>query len=232
MEENNKQQTDLIKERFISYYTRRFPSDLKSFYYIQSDFGDRTYPFVLGMTSGDNAKSKRRSMKWEDIEHFHRFSVSVFFTSMCSQVIGRLYGWLQMENFMRASGWQFEVKRGRQIKKITGRPMLNCGMGGLMHPIRVIAESGLYPKENKDRYVEVLQVATEYLKKDFLDFFTGQAENLNINAYRQLCAVVIPQEVVSEFQAQVSLYEAYIGNPEEVRFESTYVEYPSQRNRP
>ena len=109
--------------------------------------------------------------------------------------------------------------------------MLNCGLGGLMHPIRVICESGLYPIENKDRYVDVFHVATEYLKEDFLDFFSGHAANFNDRAYRQLCDVVIPQEVASEFQAQAALYEAYIGNPE-VRFDSTYVLYPIILNHP
>ena len=137
------------------------------------------------------------------------FSVSVFFTSMCSQVIGKLYGWFQMENFMRASG----------------RPMLNCGMGGLMHPIQVIFESELYPEQIEERYYDVLHVATEYLEADCLDFFSGHVANLNSNAYRQLYDVVIPQEVAQEFQAQVSLYESWIGDPA-IGYQDVYVKHP------
>lgn len=215
MKEINKQLSDQIQERFISYYTRMFPSDLKSFYDIRNDFGDRTYPFVLSMACDEHSNTHRRSMKWDGIDHFNMFSVSVFFTSMCTQVIGKLYGWFQMENFMRASGW----------------PMLNCGMGGLMHPIQVISESNLNPKENIEGYVDVLHVASEYLAADFLDFFSGHAANLNSNAYHQLCDVVIPQEVASEFQKQVVLYEAWISNPE-VRCESIYVKFPEIHNHP
>ena len=162
MKENKQQLSDQIQERFISYYTRRFPSDLKSFYDIRRDFGDRTYPFVLSMACNEHSNTHRRFMKWDDNDHFYMFSVSVFFTSMCTQVIGKLYGWFQMENFMRASGW----------------PMLNCGMGGLMHPICVISESDLNPKENIERYVDVLYAASEYLAADFLDFFSGHGISL------------------------------------------------------
>lgn len=213
--EQNKQLSDQIQDRFISYYTRKFSSDLKSFYDIRGDFGDRTYPFVLSMTCNDFSNPHRRSMKWENKDHFNMFSVSVFFTSMCSQVIGHLYGWFQMENFMRASGW----------------PMLNCGMGGLMHPINVICESDLDPKEDKDGYFDILHAASKYLEADFLDFFSGHAANLNSRAYRELCEVVIPSEIAAEFQTQVSLYEAFIGNPE-VRYKGTYVKYPEIRNHP
>ena len=215
MKENNKQLSNRIHDLFVSYYTKRFSSDLKSFYDIRNDFGDGSYPFVLMMTCGEHSNTHRKSMKWDDIVHFYMFSVAVFFTSMCSQVIGRLYGWFQMENFLRASGW----------------PMLNCGMGGLMHPIVVIEDSMLYPKEDKDRYYDILHVASDYLEADFLDFFSGHAANLNSNAYRQLCDIVIPQEVASEFQTQVSLYEAYIGNPE-IWFQGIYVKYPEIHNRP
>ena len=203
----------ITKESFASYYKGRFPSDLESYYDIGSC--EESYPFVVKGECDEYFNTKRLSMKWKDIDHFYMFSVAVFFTSMCSQVIGRLYGWFQMENFLRASGW----------------PMLNCGMGGLMHPIAVIGDSNLYPKEDKDRYYDILHVASEYLKADFLDFFSGHAANLNSNAYRQLCDIVIPQDVASEFQTQVSLYEAYIDN-HEVRCESTYVKYPRIRNNP
>lgn len=215
MKEDNKRLSDQIQERFISYYTRRFPSDIKSFYDIRNDFGDRSYPFVLSMACDKHSNTKRLSMKWDDNDHFYMFSVSVFFTSMCTQVIGRLYGWFQMENFMRASGW----------------PMLNCGMGGLMHPVSVIQESKLIPQQIEARYYDILHAASEYLEADFLDFFSGHAANLNSNAYRQLCDVVIPQEVSKEFQAQVALYKAWIANPD-IRFQGIYVKYPEIRNHP
>lgn len=77
-----KQQT---KERFVSYYTGRFSSDLKRYYDIKNDFGDRTYPFVLSMASDNHVNTQRPSMRWEGVDHFNMFSVSVYFMSMCQR---------------------------------------------------------------------------------------------------------------------------------------------------
>ena len=126
-------------ESFVSYYTTRFESDLRTFYDISNDFGDRTYPFVLEMPCRVT-NLRRKDMVWDDLNHYYMFSAAVFYMSMCTQIIGRMYGWHQMENFMRASGW----------------PMLSCGMGGLMHPIQVMWESELYPISSDDSYTETL----------------------------------------------------------------------------
>ena len=212
MTTNQKQQT---KERFISYYTGRFSSDLQRYYDIKKDFGDRTYPFVLSVANDNYMNTRRSSMRWEGIDHFNMFSVSVFFMSMCTQVIGKLYGWLQMENFMRASGW----------------PMLNCGMGGLMHPVQVILESKLYPQQVDAGYYDVLHVASEYLFADFLDFLSGHANNLNPSAYRQLYDIVVIRDVAAEMQAQVALFEAWLDD-HTTNYPSIYVKFPHIKNHP
>ena len=208
--------THINREMFIRYYTNRFSDDLKQYYDITMDFGDKTYPFVLNMACFNMSNTRRLSMQWDNLSHFYMFSVSVYFMSLCTQVIGKLFGWHQMENFMRASGW----------------PMLNCGMGGLMHPIQVIFESELYPQRVDVRYFEILHTAEDYLIEDFLDFLKGNAANLNTVAYKKLCDDIRDIDTVAhEIKAQTNLFECWIGDPD-TKYPGSYVKYPDVRNNP
>ena len=195
-------------ESFVSYYTTRFESDLRTFYDISNDFGDRTYPFVLEMPCRVT-NLRRKDMVWDDLNHYYMFSAAVFYMSMCTQIIGRMYGWHQMENFMRASGW----------------PMLSCGMGGLMHPIQVMLESELYPISSDDSYTETLLNAGKYLKKDFLDFMKKGARCLNRSAHDCLVGTVETNDLSELFDKQQILYCEWIKNPETM-YEGNYVAYP------
>lgn len=197
-------------EAFVNYYTRRFESDFRRFFDISNDFGDKTYPFVLEMTSGQT-NLQRRSMVWDDLNHYYMFSAAVFYMSMCTQIVGRLYGWHQMENFMRASGW----------------PMLSCGMGGLMHPIQVMWESELYPMGSDDSYTETLLNAGKYLKKDFLEFMKKGEPCLNRAAHDDLVDAVDVGELSELLDKQEQLYCDWIRNPE-TQYESNYVAYPME----
>lgn len=194
---------------FISYYTGQFSHDLQRFYHIVNDFGDRTYPFVLQMNSNEYENRYRRNMVWNGDEHYRMFSAAVYYMSMCTQVVGRLYGWGAMEDFMRASGW----------------PMLNCGMGGLMNPIQTVWESGLTPSKGDQIYIQTLLTAGEYLKADFLDFFKPCVANLNHSAHSRLLSVVKIDELSAEFDLQQQKYCDWIRNPE-IGYESHYVKYP------
>ena len=195
-------------ESFVSYYTTRFESDLRTFYDISNDFGDRTYPFVLEMPCRVT-NLRRKDMVWDDLNHYYMFSAAVFYMSMCTQIIGRMYGWHQMENFMRASGW----------------PMLSCGMGGLMHPIQVMWESELYPISSDDSYTETLLNAGKYLKKDFLDFMKKGARCLNRSAHDCLVGTIETNDLSDLFDKQQMLYCEWIKNPETM-YEGNYVAYP------
>lgn len=195
-------------EVFISYYTGRFASDLRRFFDISNDFGDRSYPFVLEMPCSVT-NLRRKSMVWDDLNHYYMFSAAVFYMSMCTQIVGRLYGWHQMENFMRASQW----------------PMLSCGMGGLMHPIQVMWESELNPLTPDDSYTETLLNAGKYLKKDFLDFMKKGEPCLNRSAHNALVDTVDINELSALFDQQQMLYCEWIKNPE-TKYEGNYVAYP------
>ena len=202
----NDQDVPVTREMFVNYYTRRFPADLQRYYEILESYGDRGYPWVLEMTPHFN--KERNDIQWSGINHFYMFSVSLYFMSMCTQVVGKIYGKPQMENFMRASGW----------------PLLFCGMGGLMHPIQVVYESALFPQSiDEARYFDVLRTASSYLVSDFLDFFGGHAANLNSGSYRALCDIAKRQELEEEVEKQIALYERWVADPR-----TEYVSYYMQ----
>lgn len=205
----------VTSEQFIEYYTKKFKTDLHRYYEIRRDFGDKTYTFVRDMKCFDSINIRRLKMKWRGLNHFYMFSAYVYFMSLCTQAIGKLYGWGQMENFMRAKGW----------------PMLNCGMGGLMSPVQVILESELYPQMIEEKYYDVLHVASEHLIPDFLDFLNGKSENLNDKAYERLVKVVNPNKLNEEIRQQVLLFERWISDPD-TRLPSSYVKFPTILNTP
>ena len=195
-------------ETFVEYYTSRFESDLRMFFDVTDDFGDCTYPFVLEMPCGVT-NLRRRHMVWDDQNHCHMFSAAVFHMSMCTQIMGRLYGYHQMENFMRASGW----------------PMLSCGMGGLMHPIQVMKESELCPRQSDDSYIKTLLNAGKYLKKDFLEFMVKGTACLNRSAHDAMVADVNVDDLSELFDQQVWLYCQWIKD-HKTEYENYFVAYP------
>jgi len=183
-------------QAFINYYQHDFPQDIQRFYNIRNDFGDNTFPFVIEMSDGHY--NERSNFHWRGETHRIAFSISIFFMSMCTQVIGKLYGWEQMENLMRSTGW----------------PQLNCGMGGLMHPLQVIYESGLSPSPyGYDEYIDMVELTEDYLKNDFLDFFTGTHPNLNHAAYNQVCNVVKIEDVSEEIDNLINLLKEWAYAP-------------------
>lgn len=195
-------------ETFVAYYTQRFESDLRMFFDVTNTFGDCSYPFVLEMPSGVT-NLMRQHMVWDSVNHYYMFSAAVFYMSMCTQIVGRLYGYHQMENFMRASGW----------------PMLSCGMGGLMHPIQVMMESRLSPFNPDDSYIKTMCNAGKYLKKDFLDFMQWGVPCMNRTAHNALLADVNVRDLSELFDQQERLYCMWIKDPK-TEYESYFVAYP------
>lgn len=191
------------KEEYVSYYKNMFAQDLQLYYDIT---GQSKYSFIGCMTRFGKHNIRRLDMKWKSRCHFYMFSISVFYLSLCPQIIGRLYGWKQMENFLRASGW----------------PMMSCGLGGVMHPIQVVFESDLYPQYPFESFYEVLEIVSDYLNKDFLQFFDHNSPNLCRQAYDNLCKEVRVNELEEELYHQVDLYKQWISNPS-INFERQYV---------
>ncbi len=211
---NVEQDIHINREKFIQYYTSDFHDDLKQFYDIKESV-DKTFSVVLNMTCIHNFNARRLHIQWRGLNHFYMFSVSVYFMTLCTQVVGKLFGWLQMENFMRASGW----------------PLMSCGLGGLMHPIQIILESELFPQNADTRYFEILHAAGGYLTEDFLDFLKGDAANLNYAAYNKLCNEVKSLDAIEqEIKAQTSLFERWISDPD-TKYPGLYVKYAEEKHQ-
>ena len=208
---NKENKNEFTAADFVAYYTSQFSHDLKMYYDITMISGGESYPFVAHMARFNNINNDRLKIKWNGNTHFFMFSVSLFYMSLCTQVIGRLYGWKQMENFMRASGW----------------PMLHCGLGGLMHPIQVICESELFPPSDISQYIKVMDKAGEYLTKDFIDFFNGKSSNLNKESYNNLCEIVDINDIAAELNARTEEYKHWIADPT-TTYESIYVARPEK----
>ena len=144
--------------QFAKYFHSQFKSDLHHYYDVDCSCGNFNYPFVLEMTwprfDADDLRFvglnlDRIGLAWAGIRHFSMFAAGVFYMSAYAQVLGKLYGRKAMESFHKLSGW----------------PMLNCGMGGLMSPVQVMRESDLAPYTSEiDEYLDVFNEAAEYFK--------------------------------------------------------------------
>lgn len=164
------------RELFIEYFNSDFSSDLRSFFDLRYDFADCTYPFVRSVACFWNENQNRKNMRWKGNQHYHMFSVAVFYMHTLVQAVGHLYGYRVMEDFLRSNGW----------------PLINCGMGGHMHPIQVMYEGCLYPRNGQfESYINILTTSKDYMKESFSSFLEGNEENLNHAAYTRLCKTVV-----------------------------------------
>ena len=126
------------------------------------------------------------------------FSQSIFFMSLCQQVIGKLYGWDAMEKFMSTSGW----------------PMITCFMAGLRHPIYIIQYAGLFHLEGLEiAYCELLELSLPY----FIEIMSKYLDNMGVNV----------QEVINEISDQVELLKSWIKDPT-TQFPIVYATEPGQ----
>lgn len=200
---------------FETYYTQRFAEDLAKFYDIDTSCSIFPYPFVLTMSGpqmdsdGGAAGSNqcRLDLNFAGIRHFSMFAAAVFYTSVCAQVFGKLYGRKAMEDFHKASGW----------------PMLSCGMGGLMSPYTVMTDSLLFPySRDIEEFVEIFEEAARYLEADFLDFLESDRANLNSKAYADLRKAVDVNAVHDELVRQRENFLAWVRDPR-TQYESHYV---------
>lgn len=159
---------------FKEYYLRNFQSDLLSYYTFKPLSAEKNIAFSLHCYREYNKDNKlpRISPK-----HLCFFSLSVYFVSLYPQILGSLFGENIMEDCMECSGF----------------PWLNCGMGGLLHPIRILFESDLLPDDSYialETYLFVFNQVRNFTLEDFLDFYDGKHENLNEEAYQRVCDVI------------------------------------------
>ena len=195
---------------FTDYYKNRFPQDLRRYYDFSNNTGEEAYPVILHMAHFGAINARRNDIIWDDVNHFFMFSVSVFYTALCSQVIGHLYGWKQMENFL----------------SVSNLPLMNCGMGGLMHPIQVMLESELYPPMDFASYMNVLEGAGIELTQKCVNFFHEYSDAYSRNyrnmAYRELLYEVDTDEIEAEIEERAEEYMKWLMDPT-TKYASIYV---------
>lgn len=95
-----------------------------------------------------------RSLGGKDREAL--FSIGVFYTSACAQVIGKCHGFHAMAQFHDTSG----------------TPRLRLGRFGLIHPIELIYDSLLYPFESdREDYLELFHEVAPYIENNFYAYY-------------------------------------------------------------
>lgn len=187
------------KELFIKYFNSDFHADLRTFFDFSYDYGDRTYTFVKFVACFNEENRARLTMKWKGVLHYHMFSVAVFHIHSMAQVIGHLYGYRLMEDFLRASGW----------------PLIHCGLGGHMHPIQVMYEGNLYPRKSQfESYINILNISKDFIKEYFSYFLQGNAPNSNPDAYTRLCKVANIEALLDDLDAITDNYVKWINDPD------------------
>lgn len=200
------------KELFIKYFNSDFHADLRTFFDFSYDYGDRTYAFVKSVACFNKENRGRLTMNWKGSQHYHMFSVAVFHIHSMAQVIGHLYGYRLMEDFLRASGW----------------PLIHCGAGGHMHPIQVMYEGKLYPRKSQfESYINILNISKDFIKEYFSYFLQGKATNLNPEAYTRLCKVANIEALLDDIDAIVDNYVKWINDPD-TTYPSMLFDYPRE----
>ena len=129
-----------------------------------------------------------------------------------AQVIGHLYGYRLMEDFLRASGW----------------PLIHCGLGGHMHPIQVMYEGNLYPRKSQfESYINILNISKDFIKEYFSYFLQGDAPNSNPDAYTRLCKVANIEALLDDLDAITDNYVKWINDPD-MTYPSMLFDYPRE----
>lgn len=199
------------KNLFIKYFNSDFHIDLRTFFDF-SYLANRSYPFVKFVECFNKENLARLTMEWKSVLHYYMFSVAVFHIHSMAQVVGHLYGYRLMEDFLMASGW----------------PLIHCGLGGHMHPIQVMLEGDLYPRKYQfESYIDILNISKDFIKESFSNFLQGDAPNSDPNAYTRLCNVVIIEDLLDDLDAIADNYVKWIYDPD-ATYPSMLFDYPRE----
>lgn len=198
---DNKFDYNKILDEFQEYYLHQFNEDLLSYYNFKPYSSDENIALSLHC---DRHFNKNKYLKDTSCKRFCYFSLSVYFISLFPQVLGYLFGEDTMKDSM----------------KCTGFPWLNCGLGGLLHPINILCESRLAPDDRKvtiEDYLFIFNKVRNFALDDFLEFFDGKHQNLNDEAYQHIVEILNHDDkkrlVKHECIFQYGLFRQWIMNP-------------------
>lgn len=106
------------------------------------------------------------------IENLFYFPVAIYFTNLIPLVVRYIKDGNAMDNFHKSSSW----------------PLISCGLGGVMDPIRTLWEAHLMPCKgcNVEQFIETIKEAEVIISHDIVEFLRGGQSNANGMAYQNL----------------------------------------------
>mgnify|MGYP003556720877 FL=1 len=101
------------------------------------------------------------------------FSASVFYYVLLPQVVAKVFGTEAAAYFHKASGWM----------------RISEGMGGNVSAEHWLERSGeLFPVEKEVQYyIALIDAIHDFHKREMLEFLSGNAAAVDMDAYRKLC---------------------------------------------
>lgn len=103
------------------------------------------------------------------------FSASVFYYVLLPQVVAKVFGTEAAAYFHKASGWM----------------RISEGMGGNVSAEHWLERSGeLFPVEKEVQYyIALIDAIHDFHKSEMLEFLSGNATAVDMDAYRKLCNI-------------------------------------------
>lgn len=179
-----------------SYYENQFAEDLQRYFDIEP--GKDGINWILHMDARFN---HNRVINGEPAWHYHllRLHEKDFSTKSSDE-------YSTEKNFIFAGLYYFVILVPQTLLKVFGRetenyfykctgwPFSSAGLGGQLPPSQMLREASLMPCDaEKENYRTMLSSVSEFMIEECRAFFSGNAANINQNAYQQLIMTVKPK---------------------------------------
>ena len=128
-----------------------------------------------GILDSDSGRTTNTDLIFSDTCDEYYFSASVFYYVLLPQVVAKVFGTEAAAYFHKASGWM----------------RISEGMGGNVSAEHWLERSGeLYPREKEVQYyIALIDTIHGFHKKEMLEFLSGNAAALDMDAYKKLCNI-------------------------------------------
>ncbi|SHL54602.1 hypothetical protein [Fibrobacter sp. UWEL] len=155
----------------------------------------------------------------DEQERFILFSISVYFTSLLLQSVGKLYGRLYLDLCCRSCHW----------------PFFCVSYGNVVSPIEVLYYGDLKPGEDVvESYIERLEEATDFFVEDFVMFLSPGASSPEPDAHKNLIKMVDVPILRKELDNELGFFKKWLRN-QTANYGSRYMDldrrgYPNARS--
>ena len=163
------QQNTALTE-YKSFWFSKFIKALKWYFpYVSHDS-----TMILGATRRHNNYVRLYYELSDSCDQYY-FSASVFYYVLLPQVVAKVFGTEAAAYFHKASGWM----------------RISEGMGGNVSAEHWLERSGeLFPREKEVQYyISLIDTIHGFHKKEMLEFLSGNAAALDMDAYKNLCNI-------------------------------------------